>query len=420
MAHILFVTSYYPPERGAAPTQCRETAVRLAQRGHQVTVLTTLPNYPTGVIPPEYRDKSRWTEVMDGVTVIRVWSFVSANKGFFKRILAMLSFGCLAGVTGAGRVGRPDVIVVISPPLFNAIAGRVLAWRKHCPFIFNVHDLWPESAVQMGVLHNAALIRLSEWLEWSTYRRAKEVWAVTEGICETLIRKGLPAKKTALIPNGVDASRFHPIPRDEARAQLGWDDRFTVMYAGTLGLAHGLTTMLDAAERLREQTDLRFLLVGEGAMRAELMADAARRGLDNVTFLPSFPHDKMPLVLAGADVCVVSLRRLAVFKGARPSKMFECMASARPVLLAVDGEAREIAEREAGAALYAEPENTDAMVAGILELKRRPDWAREMGERGRAYVLAHLDRERIISDIEARLVGEVAPVREAAIPSARR
>lgn len=412
MAHILFVTSYYPPERGAAPTQCRETAVRLAQHGHQVTVLTTLPNYSTGVVPAEYKDKARWTEVMDGVTVIRIWSVISANKGFFKRILAMLSFGCLAGITGASRVGRPDVIIVISPPLFNAIGGRLLAWRKRCPFIFNVHDLWPESAVQMGVLRSPTLIRLSEWLEWSTYRRATEVWAVTDGIRETLIRKGLPAGKTALIPNGVDAARFHPIPRDEARAQLGWDDRFTVMYAGTLGLAHGLTTTLDAAERLRDHADVRFLLVGEGAMRSTLMADVAARGLENVTFLPSFPHDQMPLVLAGADVCVVSLRRLAIFKGARPSKMFECMASARPVLLAVDGEAREIAEHDAGAARYVEPEDAEAMVAGILELKDHPEWARDLGRRGRTYVLEHLDRERIISEIEARLVG--APIAERA------
>lgn len=406
MAHILFVTSYYPPERGAAPTQCRETAVRLAQRGHQVTVLTTLPNYPTGIVPAEYKDKARWTEIIDGVTVIRVWSFISANKGFFKRILAMLSFGCLAGITGAGRVGRPDVIVVISPPLFNAIGGRLLAWRKRCPFIFNVHDLWPESAVQMGMLHSPALIRLSEWLEWSTYRRAQEVWAVTGGIRETLIRKGLPAEKTLLIPNGVDAMRFHPIPRDEARAQLGWDDRFTVMYAGTLGLAHGLKTMLDAAEQLRDRKDIRFLLVGDGIVRAELMADAAARGLDNVTFLPSVSHERMPLALAGADVCVVSLRRLPLFKGARPSKMFECMASARPILLAVDGEAREIAERDARAALYVEPENAEAMVQGILELKNHPDQARDLGRNGRAYVLAYYDRERIITEIESRLVGK--------------
>lgn len=412
MAHILFVTSYYPPERGAAPTQCRETAIRLVQRGHQVTVLTTLPNYPTGAVPAEYRDKSRWTEVMDGVTVVRVWSFISTNKGFFQRLLGMLSFGFLAGITGAGRVGRPDAIIVISPPLFNAIAGRMLAWRKRCPFFFNVHDLWPESAVQMGVLHNAAMIRLSEWLEWSTYRRAKEVWAVTEGIRETLIRKGLPAKKTALIPNGVDAARFHPTPRAEARALLGWDDRFTVVYAGTLGLAHGLHTIVEAADLLRDHPDVRFVFVGDGVVRSELMAEAAARGLENVTFLPSVPHDEMPVVLAGADVCVVSLRKLPLFQGARPSKMFECMASGRPILLAVDGEARAIAERDAGAALYVEPENAEAMVAGILELKDHPEWARELGQHGRAYALAHLDRERIIAEIEARVVGEHAPIME--------
>lgn len=410
MAHILFVTSYYPPEIGAAATQCRETAVRLAQRGHQVTVLTTLPNYPTGVVPAEYRDRTRWTETLDGVTVIRVWSYISPDKGFFKRLLTMLSFGCLAGITGAARVGQPDAIIVISPPLFNAIAGRALAWRKRAPFIFNVHDLWPESAVQMGVLHNTLLIRLSAWLEWSTYQRAQEVWAVTGGIQQSLIQRGLPADKTLLIPNGVDAARFHPIPQGEARARLGWDDAFTVLYAGTIGLAQGLETLVDAAEQLRDRADIRFVFVGEGVSRAALMADSQARGLQNVRFLGAFPHEQMPLALAGADACVVSLRHLPLFMGARPSKMFECMAAARPILLAVDGEAREIAERDAGAALYVEPENPTAMAQAILELQGNPAEARELGLRGRAYALTHLDRERILTEIESRLVKDSVAV----------
>jgi glycosyltransferase involved in cell wall biosynthesis len=404
MARILFVATYYPPEIGAAQTQNKETAVRLARLGHEVTVLTTLPNYPTGVVPPEYRNGAKRREVIDGVTVARVWSYVSPNKGFFKRILAQLSFGCLAGITGAKLVGQPDIIIVVSPPLFTAIAGRVLAWRKRCPYIFNVHDLWPESAVQMGMLHNRLFIWLSERLEWSTYRRARAVWTVTEGIRKTLIRRGVPAQKVFMLPIGVDTTQFAPMPREEARAALGWDNRFTVMYAGTIGLAHGLGTVLSAAERLRDHSDIHFVLVGDGAAKAELMADAERRGLHNVTFLPAQPHQRMPLVTAGADSCVVSLRQLPLFQGALPSKMFEIMACARPVLLAVDGEARQLAEQEAGAALYVEPENADALAQAVLRLKANPQLGEELGRRGRDYVVTHMDRDRIVAALETHLL----------------
>jgi colanic acid biosynthesis glycosyl transferase WcaI len=403
MARILFVAAYYPPEIGAAQTQNRETAVRLARRGHDVTVLTTLPNYPTGIVPEAYRHRRRCRETIDGVKVVRVWSYTSANKGFLRRIVAMLSFGCLAGFLGARAVGRPDVIVVVSPPLFSAIAGRVLAWRKRCPYVFNVHDLWPESAVQLGALHNRAMIRLSQWLEWSTYRHAAAIWAVTAGIRETLIRRGLPDRKVFMLPIGVDTAQFTPMSRDEARACLGWDNRFTVLYAGTVGLAHGLQTLLDTAEQLRDQRDVRMVVVGDGAARADLAADAARRGLHNVTFLGSRPHDVMPHYIGAADACLVPLRQLPLFQGALPSKMFEIMSCTRPILLAVDGEARGVAERAAGAALYVQPENAAALAEAILHLKAHPNLARRMGERGRAYVLEHFDRDALVGELESRL-----------------
>ena len=403
MARILFVAAYYPPEIGAPQTQNHETAVRLARLGHDVTVLTARPNYPTGVVPPEYRHGRRQRETIDGVKVVRVWSYTSANKGFLRRVAAMLSFGCLAGFLGAGAVGRPDLIIVVSPPLFVAIAGRVLAWRKRCPFIFNVHDLWPESAIQLGALRNRALIRLSERLEWSTYRHAARIWAVAQGIYDTLVQRGVPAHKMFMLPIGVDTSQFHPMPKDTARAQLGWDDQFTVLYAGTVGLAHGLRTLLDAADRLRDHRDVRMVVVGDGAERAELADEARRRGLDNVTFLGSRPHDQMPLTIAAADVCLVPLRQLQVFHGVLPSKMYEFMACERSILLAVDGEARTVAERDAGAALYVEPENAAALAEAILNLKAQPELARRLGQRGRAYVLAHRDRDSLAVELEARL-----------------
>src|SRR5947209_240124 len=281
MAHILFITPYYPPEITAAAMRISETAMWLEKLGHQVTVLTTFPNFPTGIVPPEYRGRVIQSEERDGVRIVRVWSYVFPNKGFLRRILAQLSFGCLAPFLGGKAIGRSDVIIVESPPLFNAIAGRMLAWSKHCPFIFTVADLWPESAVQLGMLRNRILIRLAEWLEWSTYRRAGAVWALTAGIRAALVQRGLSADHVFLVTNGVDTDKFLPLPKVQARAELGWVDRFTVLYAGTHGLAQGLATVLDTAEQIRDCHEIRFVLVGDGAVKGDLIADAQRRKLQN-------------------------------------------------------------------------------------------------------------------------------------------
>src|SRR5579884_458831 len=365
MAHILFISPYYPPEPGAAPACVGETAIRLVQRGHQVTVLTTFPNYPTGIVPPEYRDRLFQQEVRDGVHVVRVWSYISPDKGFLPRIRWQLSFALLAPLLGAKAVGQPDVIIVQSPPLFDAIAVRTLARWKQCPFIFMVSDLWPEAAIQLGVLRNPVLIKLSEWLEWSTYQRASLVWVVTEWIRDFLIQRGLSPDRIFLLPNGVDTTKFRPLPQAQARASLGWDDKFTVLYVGTHGVTHGLITILDAAEQLQDRHDIRFVLVGDGADKQYLIRQAEAHGLNNVTFLDPVPHALVPTLLAAGDLCLAHVRGVPIGKGILPIKMYEAMACGRPIVLAVDGEARRIAEQEAGAALYVEPENATALAAAI-------------------------------------------------------
>ena len=404
MASILFFTPYYPPEVGAAQTRISETAVRLVKRGHQVTVLTTLPNYPLGKVPAEYRSRAQRRQVRDGVSIVRVWSYISPNKGFLRRILAQLSFGCLASFLGLRAIGKPDVIVVESPPLFDAIGGRLLARIMRCPYVFTVADIWPESAVQLGVLRNRLLIRLAEWLEWSTYRRAGAIWSVTAGIRQTLIERGLPEKQVFLLPNGVDTEKFRPLSQAQARAELGWEKGFTLVYAGTIGLAHGLSTLLDAAEQLKSYSDIRLVLVGEGAAKDELIADAQRRQLTNVTFLNAQPHDLMPCIISAADACLVSLRKVPLFEGALPSKMYEAMACARPIVLAVDGEARQLIAEQAGAALYVEPESAVALAQAILRLRDQPELAQQLGERGREFVKSHFDRNLLVEGLEQRLL----------------
>jgi colanic acid biosynthesis glycosyl transferase WcaI len=403
MARILFITPYYLPEKGAAQVRISETARYLVNRGYEVTVLTTVPNYPSGIIPLEYRGHMIQQEVDEGIRIVRVWSYVSPNKGFLRRILAQLSFGCLAPLLGAMAVGRPDVIIVESPPLFDAIAGCMMARFKHCPFIFTVSDLWPESAVQLGMLRNRILIKLAERLEWSTYRKASAVWALTEGIRNTLLKRGLSPEKVFRLTNGVDTIRFHPLPKAQARAELGWDDHFTVLYAGTHGIAQGLTSVLNAAEQVANHAGIHFFLVGDGAVKEDLVADAQRRNLRNVTFLDPQPHNWMPLCLAGADVCLVPLRKLPLFEGAVPSKMYEAMACARPIILSVQGEARRIAEQEAGAALAVEPENADALVSAILFLSEHPEAVEALGWKGRKFVEKRFDREQLTAELEKHI-----------------
>ncbi|WP_151757421.1 glycosyltransferase family 4 protein [Dictyobacter vulcani] len=401
--HILFISRYYYPEKAAAAVCVGETAKRLIRYGHQVTVLTTLPSYPTGIVPPRYRGRLLQIEFIDGVRVLRTWSYTSANRGFFKRISSYLSFGCLAALIGKKALGTPDLIIVGSPPLFNVIAAHLLTWFLHVPFIFWVADLWPESAVQLGILHNPILIKVAEWLEWQTYQRASLVWVVTEGMRTTLLRRGLRSEKIFLLPNGVDTARFYPISQTDARRQLGWPDMFTVLYAGTHGLTHGLHTVLDAAEKLRGQVDIRFVLLGDGAEKTTLMAEASRRQLTNIHFLQPLPHEAMPLALAASSICLAHTRKLPIFEDMLPMKMFEAMASGRPLLLALNGEACRVAVQEARAGIYCEPENPEALATGIFYLYTHPDTMKQLSQNGRSYIQTHFDYDYLTARLHEQL-----------------
>jgi glycosyltransferase involved in cell wall biosynthesis len=409
MARILFISYYYPPEKAAAAVCVSETAKRLVKRGHCVTVLTTVPNYPTGSVPARYRGHLLQQEVMDGVRVVRVWSYVSANSGFLRRVLAHLSFACLASTLGWQAVGHPDVIIAGSPPLFNAIAARILSWLTQAPFVFWVADLWPESAVQLGMLRHRLFIWLSECLEWSTYQRARLIWAVSRGMRETLIRRGLSPEQIFLLHNGVDTEKFRALPKAIARGELGWDDRYVVLYVGTHGLSHGLRTVLAAAEQLQQQNrhDIRFVLVGNGAEKAALVAQAQRHDLKNVLFLDSVPHDHVPQLLAAADICLAHTRKVQLFEGMLPMKMYEAMAAGRPLVLALNGEACQVAVQEARAALHVEPENAEALVSAILYLYDHPEVAEQLGQCGRAYVQEWFDYDTLTATLDAQLTSIV-------------
>lgn len=394
--HIVYVSQYFPPEPGAPAARVSELSRAWAARGHKVTVLTGMPHHPAGVIPPEYRGRALVRERFHDVDVVRTWIYAAANKGKVRRSLAFLSYAASAAAWGQLHVDAPDVVVATSPQLLSAAAGSVLSLTRGAPWVFEVRDLWPESIVAVGALPaRHPVVRGLEVVEEGLYRRADRVVVVTDAFRERLIERGLPASKLAVMKNGADLSRFVPRGRDTPlRAELGWQGKTVVSYAGTHGMAHGLDAILDVAKGLRGRGDLRFLFVGDGAQREALTKRVEREAITNVKLLGPVPRDRMTEVYATSDVCLVPLRATALFNTVLPSKLFEIMAMERPVVLSVDGEARALTEAS-GAGLYAPPEDVPAITEALVALADDPARREAMGRSGRAFVTAHYDREQI-------------------------
>lgn len=382
--HVVLLTHYFPPEVGAPQTRLYELAVRTAAAGNRVTVVTGMPNYPTGVIAPGYGGRARSIEHMDGLEVIRTWVYATPNRGFVKRLANHLSF-CLSSLLALPRLRDVDLVFVESPPLFLGMTAWVYRAVTGAPYVFNVSDIWPQSAVELGALRQRPLIWLAERLELASYRAAARVSVVTEGIRERLEARGVPAAKLFVLTNGVDADFYRPAPKVAAGA------RKVFLYAGTHGLAQGLDVVLDAA-RLLDRPDVEFLLVGEGADKDRLVALAA--GLPNVRFGDPVAKAQMPALLNDAYATVIPLRRLDLFKGALPSKMFEAMATERPILLGVWGEAAELVTA-ADCGLVVPPEDAAALAAAVGRLADDPREAARLGANGRRYVLEHFSREAL-------------------------
>ncbi len=402
---ILYLSQYFPPEVGATQTRAYEMAHYLVSAGHQVTMLTEIPNHPSGIIPPEYRGRLYERASLEGIDVIRVWVKTSPVKTMRTRLAFYLSYmgsAALAGLLLAR--GHYDLLYATSPPLFVGGAALALSRLRRIPLVFEVRDLWPESAVALGELANPHAIALAGKLEKLCYNRARHIVVVTEGIRQRLAARGY-RDKLVLIPNGANTDLFRPDPDGAAalRARLGLEGRFVVLYAGVHGLAQGLETVLEAAHRLQTVPQVHFLFVGEGPCKADLLALKDHLGLTNVTLLPECPRSEMPAFFSAADVALVPLRRLELFQGAVPSKMFDAWACGCPVLLTVAGEARRVME-QAEAGLFVEPEDADQMVQAILRLRAEPDRARRYGENGRRFVEMYYSRQRLAARLEALLL----------------
>lgn len=340
---ILFLSENFPPESNAAATRVYERACYWAEWGHQVTVITSAPNFPEGKLFPGFQNKWKQTETMSGIRVVRIKTYIAANRGVLHRTLDFLSF-MVTGFLAALREPRPDVISATSPQFFTAVAGWAAAAVRRIPFVFELGDLWPASITAVGAMKKSLALGLVEKLELFLYRRSTAIAALTRSFKDNLVSRGIDKSKIAIVINGVDLARYSPRERDpELAREWGLDGKFVVGYVGTHGMAHALGNVLDAAERLKDNDAIRFLLAGAGAERDALIADANRRTLSNIIFMPRQPKDRMPAVWSLCDVALVHLKDSPVFAGVIPSKIFEAEAMGLPLLLAApEGEASRI------------------------------------------------------------------------------
>ena len=403
---ILFLSHYFPPEVNAPAHRTFEHCREWVRMGHEVHVVTCVPSHPAGKPFSGYRRGWHQRETMEGIAVHRVWTFLAANKGTYRRALNYLSFVPTAAWRTL-RLGDFDVVVATSPQFFCAVAGWLGASLKGTPWVFELRDLWPESIAAVGAMKRSLALRAIEQLELHLYRSAAGVACVTRSFIDHLAARGIPRDKCIFIPNGVVAEEWEGLDGNGLRAAQGVGPaELVVSYIGTVGMAHGIEVVLDAAERLDHGPPTRFFVVGDGARLDELRAQALKRGLSNVTFTGLVPHEEAKKYLAASDVVLVHLRKSELFKTVLPSKMFEAMAAGRPILLGVEGEARAVLERS-GAGVAIPPGDADALTAAIVALGRDPAARKAMGQAGRIFVEREFSRAAWARRYEAWLSGLV-------------
>mgnify|MGYP001346157961 CR=1 FL=1 len=404
--HILFLTDNFPPEVNAPASRTHEHCREWVKAGYQVTVITCAPNFPKGEVFPGYRNRIWQSEGVDGIRVIRVWSYITRNEGFAKRILDYVSFMATAFFASL-FVRRVDVIVGTSPQFFTACTAYATSIVKRRPWVFELRDIWPESIRAVGAMKKKRLLDLLERLELFLYRRATAVVSVTNAFKQNLVDRGIDPEKIFVVTNGVDTSRFAPIPKDqELLADLDLKEAFVVGYIGTHGMAHGLDTLIDAAKILANSeraARIRIVMLGDGAHRQRLEDRAISEGLNNMLFINSVPKHQVTRYWSILDASIIHLQKSELFTTVIPSKMFECMGMAIPVLHGVEGESAEIVIRhEIG--LTFEPENHLELVERLLVLhdnwKIREQLARNGPVAAQQYDRAAL-AEKMLKIIEA-------------------
>lgn len=407
---ILFLTHYFPPEVNAPASRTFEHCREWARKGHEVHVVTCVPNHPAGRIYPGYRNRLLQHEEIAGIHVHRVLTMPAANAGLVGRSLNYFFYLLMATLV-APSLPRVDVVVSTSPQFLCGLAGYLVSRLKRVRWVLEIRDLWPESIVTVGAMKESWVTRALGWLESFAYRKADAIVSVTESFVPHIEARGGSGKVT-VITNGVDLDFYTPAPDGGAlAAEFGVEGKFVAAYVGTHGLAHGLDTILRTAERMRDDSRVAFLLAGDGAERERLIQRRDELRLGNVYIVGQQSKDRMPAIWALTDVSLVLLRKRATFESVIPSKIFEAMAMARPIILGVRGESQRIVEAS-GAGLCIEPENDGELADAVRGLAGSPERARALGEAGRHYVEANYDRRRLagrFEDLLKRVSGGVSP-----------
>ena len=392
--NILFLSHYFPPEVNAPATRTYEHCKEWVRQGHKVTVISCVPHHPMGKVYPGYKNRFYYQEEKDGIKAIKILTYVTANEGFAKRTFNYV-FYMLMAILISPFVGKADVVISTSPQFFNGLAGYFVSRIKRAAWLLEIRDLWPESILAVGAIKNQSVIKLLEGIERFVYRKADFIVPVTHAFKTHIINNGGKESQIEVIRNGVDLGLFNPTSRDEDYAEeLGLSGKFVASYVGTHGMAHGLDVVIEAAEKLKDNPDIAFLLVGEGAEKARLKEERDARGLTNLVMLDQQPKDKMPLIWSVSDVSLVLLRKLDLFLTVIPSKIFESMAMGKPIIMGVAGEARGIVEK-GQAGICIEPENADELVGAVLELKNNSQQYGETAESAKKFVASEFDRTKL-------------------------
>lgn len=412
---VLILTQYFPPETGAPQARLSEMALLLKEKGYDIEILTAMPNYPAGKIQESYRGKISLRETWQGIPVVRTFIYPTKKPNLIPRLLNYFSFVFSSFVIGLFRTRRPDIILVESPPLFLGFSAVMLKWLKRSKLVFNVSDLWPETAVALGLYdRTSTFVRLAEKLERFFYRTANACTGQSYGIVRG-VREKSGKTPVAFIPNGADCEKFSPEHRNRSGLGHGFEqDKIVVGYAGLIGIAQGIGLILETAKRCQHRKGIVFTIVGDGPERDALEQQAKQDGLDNVVFTGLVAKENIPVMVASFDITIIPLK--SYIPGALPSKMYEAMASGVPILLAAEGDPKELLQR-ADAGIYVPYDAVSSLAAAVEQLADDSDLRTQYGMQGRSYVLQHHQRhiiaDRLASVFDATLSGDKTMFEEA-------
>ncbi|MCD6555200.1 MAG: glycosyltransferase family 4 protein [Anaerolineae bacterium] len=389
--HILLIHQVFVSPGEAGGTRHFEFARYAVSQGLDFTIVASDLSYVTGKRVTEAKTLVSKQE-LQGVQVLRAYTYPSLHRSFVWRVVAFFSF-MFTSIVAAMQARHVDIVMGTSPPIFQAFSAWLVAFLRRRPFLLEIRDLWPEFAIDIGVLHNPVLIQLSRWLETFLYARATHILVNSPAYRDYLVRRGIPTERISLIANGVDPTMFNPqADGSELRRQWGLEGKFIVTYAGALGLANDIPTILRAASHLRDRQDIHFLLVGDGKERPNLEALAQQLDLTNTTFLGAKPKSEIPAMLTASDACIATLKNIPMFRTTYPNKVFDYMAAGRPTILAIDGVIRQVIEAANGG-IFVPPGNDRALAEAALYLADHPEEAKHLGQQARIYVTQHFNRK---------------------------